>query len=301
MTELPPAATLVDMKNATLLRLSLLPLALGLAACESSLDIDLATVNRPVDAERISVRIRAVELQDEAGGTRRIETDDRLVNLLDFQGSELLSLVGGEEVPSARYRKLRLVFDERGAEIETDDGEFPIRVSDLQPGADIDIQLSDDDDETETLLAVLDLRFSFSRQTQPDNLYRLRQVATAGRSGDLGTLVGQVDEDYVQGGGCAGSEEEGFAMYLYRDDRRNQLTDYAADVTDSPLVSASVVRPGDEGDFSYRFRGLPAGRYTVAYTCKADLDDPFTRQDTLVFRDAFLVDIEEGGTTTRDF
>jgi hypothetical protein len=289
------------MKNPPLLRLLLLSLALGLAACESSLDIDLATVNRPVDAERISVRIEAVELQDEEGGTYRIETDDRLVDLLDFQGSELLSLVGGEEVPSARYRKLRLIFDERDAEIQTDDGEFPIRISDLQPGADMDIRLSDDEDETENLLAVLDLRFSFSRQTQPDNLYRLRQVATAGRSGDLGGLQGSVDEDYVQGGACAGSEEEGFAMYLYRGDRRNQLSDYAADVTDSPLVSASVVRAGDEGDFSYRFRGLPQGQYTVAYTCKAELDDPFTRENTLVFRDAFLVDVEEGGTATRDF
>ncbi|HEY0915359.1 MAG TPA: DUF4382 domain-containing protein [Solimonas sp.] len=290
------------MKTHTLFRLCLLPLVLGLAACESTLDINLATVNRPVDAERISVRIEAVELQDESGGTFRIETDDRLVDLLDFQGTELLSLVGGEEVPAARYRKLRLIFDDRDAEIETDDGEFPIRLSDLQPGADLDIQLSDDEDEGETILAVLDLRFSFSRQTQPDNLYRLRQAATAARAGDTGTLTGTVDEDYVAGGACAGSEEEGFAMYLYRGDRRSQLKDYAADFdTASPLVSASVECSGNSGDYQYRFRGLPIGQYTVAYTCKAELDDPFTQQNTLVFRDAFLVQIEEGGTVTRDF
>ncbi|MDM4769706.1 DUF4382 domain-containing protein [Solimonas sp. SE-A11] len=290
------------MKTQNLLRLCLLSLVLALAACESTLDINLATVNRPVDAERISVRIEAVELQDDAGGTYRIETDDRLVDLLDFQGTELLSLVGGEEVPAARYRKLRLIFSDRDAEIQTEDGEFPIRLTDLQPGADMDVQLSDDEDESETILAVLDLRFSFSRQTQPENLYRLRQAATAARASDTGTLTGTVDEDYVASGPCAGSEKEGFAMYLYRGDRRSQLTDYAADFeTASPLVSASVERSGNSGDYQYRFRGLPVGQYTVAYTCKAELDDPFTRQDTLVFRDAFLVQIEEGGTVTRDF
>lgn len=286
------------MKTSTLYRLPLAVLALGLAACESELNIDLATVNRPVDAERITVRIEAVELEDENGGTVRIETDDREVDLLDFQGADVLRLVDGEEVSAGRYRGMRLIFDERDAELETDDGTFDISFTDLQPTATLDVRLSDDEDEAETLLAVMDLRFSFSRL---NNTYRLRQVATAVPTGEAGTLSGTVDEDYVEGGNCAGSEEEGFAIYLYEGDRRNQLNDYDSESeATSPLVSAGVERAGDSGDYSYRFRGLPAGQYTAAYTCKADLDDPFSRQTTLVFRDAFLVEIEPG-TRTRDF
>lgn len=291
------------MNTRTLLRLPLILLAVALAACESDLDIELATVNRPVDAERITVRIKAVELQNEGGGTVTIDTDDREIDLLDFQGTELLQLVSGEKVAAARYRKLRLVFDSRDGELETEDGDvFPIRLADLQPGADIDVQLKDDEDETETLLAVLDLRFSLSLQTQQDDFYRLRQVGTAVRAGDGGTLSGSVDEDYVAGGNCSGSDEEGFAMYLYKGDRRTQLNDYFADeAASSPLVSASATRAGDDGDYSYRFRGLPAGQYTVAYTCTAELDDPLTRQTTLLFRDAKLVEVTEGGSVTSNF
>ena len=286
------------MKTPILPRLSLVLLVLGLAACESKLDIDLVTVNRPVDAERITVRIEAVELENEAGGTVRIETDDREVNLLDFQGDQLQSLVGGEEVPAARYRKLRLIFAANDGVLETDDEEFDIRLSDAQPALDLDVSLSDEDDETETLLGVLDLRFSFSRQ---QNIYRLRQVGTAVRTGDAATLNGTVDEDYVDSGVCAGAEEEDYAVYLYTGDRRTQLTDYASEfVSNSPILSASVERSGDSGDYQYRFLGLGEGRYTVAYTCTADIDDPFVRETNMVFRDAFLVDIEEGNQT-RDF
>ena len=47
------------MKTSTLYRLPLAVLALGLAACESELNIDLATVNRPVDAAVLPPRTSA--------------------------------------------------------------------------------------------------------------------------------------------------------------------------------------------------------------------------------------------------
>lgn len=279
------------------IRLALVLLAASLAACESSLDINLATVNAPEDVESVKVRIEAIELQDEGGGTLTIDTDDSEIDLMDFQGADLLSLVSGEEVSAGNYRSLRLIFDDRDGEVVRDGDEFPLRLLDTQPSAALELSL--DDEEEESVLAVMDLRFSLSEQTSTGT-FRLRQATTAVRGDDAGSLVGTVDEDFVAAGNCAGIEE-GYAMYLY-EGSRTTLSDYFADSpTQSPLVSATLTRAGDDGDYGYRFRGLPPGSYTVGFTCEADLDDPFTQQATLKFRGAEAVTIEAGREETQDF
>lgn len=287
------------MTTHTRLSPAVLLLAAALAGCESSLDIDLATTNGNEDIERITVRVEAVELQDDEGGVVTIATDDSPVDLLGFQGTTLLNLVSGEEVPARHYRSLRLVLDDRDAELKRKNSSVvvPVRLTDNQPTAALDVTLSDDSEDR--LLAVLDLRFSLSEQVQPSNVFRLRQVATAVRAEDAGTLAGTVDEGFVGGGACNGIDQ-GYAMYLYKG-TRTLLTDYFADApTDAPLVSATLQRPGEDGDYSYRFRGLPAGSYTLAFTCQADLDDPFSRQ-VLTFRDAVTVEITAGHDTPRNF
>ncbi|HSW11324.1 MAG TPA: DUF4382 domain-containing protein [Solimonas sp.] len=279
------------------LRLPFLLLTATLAACESSLDVDLATANFE-DAKRIEVRLEGVELRDDSGGIVSIEADDPgLVDLLDYQGSALLRLVSDVEVPARNYQSLRLLLSDDDAELEEEDGDVrPIRLAASQPFLPVDFSL--DDDGSETLLAVLDLRFSLADRSASSGDYSLRQQGVAGLAGEVGTLRGSVDESYVSAGACAGIGDDGYAVYLF-EGQRTAGSDFFADADDNPVVSASVLRNAGESDYRYAFRGLTEGDYTLVFTCQADLDDPESRQ-TLVFREPVAVEIEAGSETQKD-
>jgi len=279
------------------LRLPLLLAAASLAACESRINVDLATAGFE-DARRVEVRVEGVELLDDEGGIVGIEADEPgLVDLLDYQDSALLTVLSDVDIPARRYQGLRLLLDDSDAELETEDGEVvPIRLSGTQPFAPVDFSLGDDD--SETLLAVLDLRFSLSDQSDAAGEYRLRQSALAVPEGDAATLAGTVDADYPGQGVCAGVDR-GYSIYAY-DEERTQPSDFFADSDDRPVASASLLRDEGEDDYRYRIRGLQEGRYTLVFTCQADLDDPLSRE-ALLFREPVVVDADAGRETRRDF
>lgn len=278
-------------------RLLLLLVAASLAACESQIQVDLATANFE-NARRIEVRVEGVELLEDDGGIVGIEADDPgLVDLLDYQGSATLRLLTDVDIPARHYWGIRLLLDDTDAELESEDGEvLPIRLSGTQPFAPVDFSLGDDD--SQTLLAVLDLRFSLSDQSDTAGDVRLRQSMLAVPAGDAATLLGTVDADYPLQGACAGVDR-GHAVYLY-DEQRTQPSDFFADSEDRPVASASLTRDEGEDDYRYSFRGLQEGRYTLAFTCQADLDDPLSRE-TLLFREPVEVDVDAGRETRRDF
>lgn len=288
------------MNTPTLLRLSLLPLAVALSACESKLNIDLATSGFDT-AEAVTVRIEGVELRDAGGSLVRIEMDEpREVNLVDLSGGELLRLVEDEEVSARNYQGLRLILDDDEAEVRLDDGtEVPLRLSGDQPFAPISFRISEDSEDSTSLLATLDLRFSLTDQQANADRFLLQQSLTAVDRDSAGSLRGSIDSDYVSDGECAGAAavDGSYAVYLYAG-QINTPTDFFATSSNNPLASASVFVDGE--NYRYAFPELAPGQYTLAFTCEADLENPQER-DALSFREPVTVQVRDGDETRRDF
>ncbi len=273
--------------------------ALLLAGCNSEFSVELSTANLE-EARALEIEITGVELLDEQDQVVRIDLDEpRRVDLLDYQGDARLQLLSDEEIPARSYRGIRVVFDDEDAELTREDGgSVPVQLNGSPRFAPLTLSLSDDD--SETAQTVLDLRFSLADRSLSSDLFLFRPELRAGLDGDLGSLVGTVDEDFVDSGACAGIDD-GYAMYLFEGEERVPV-DFLSGGSGNPLASASVTRTLGESDYRYSFQGLPEGRYTLAFTCQADLDDPQERQTpSLVFIGSSNVRVEAGEETRENF
>lgn len=273
--------------------------ALLVAGCNSEFSVELSTANLE-EASSLEIEITGVELLDEQDQIVRIDLEEpRRVDLMDYQGDARLQLLSDEEIPARSYRGIRVVFDDEEAELTREDGgTVPVQLNGSPRFAPLALSLSDDD--SETAQAVLDLRFSLADRSLGSDVFLFRPELRAGLDGDLGSLVGTVDEDFVDSGACAGIDD-GYAMYLFEGEERVPV-DFLSGATGNPLASASVTRTLGESDYRYRFQGLPEGRYTLAFTCQADLDDPQERQTpSLIFLDGDNLRIEAGEETRRNF
>lgn len=273
--------------------------ALLLAGCNSEFSVELSTANLE-EARGLEIEITGVELLDEQDQVVRIDLDEpRRVDLLDYQGDARLQLLSDEEIPARSYRGIRVVFDDEDAELTRQDGgSVPVQLNGSPRFAPLTLSLSDDD--SETAQTVLDLRFSLADRSLSSDLFLFRPELRAGLDGDLGSLVGTVDEDFVDSGACAGIDD-GYAMYLFEGEGRVPV-DFLSGASGNPLASASVTRTLGESDYRYAFQGLSEGRYTLAFTCQADLDDPQQRQTpSLVFIGSSNLRVEAGEETRRNF
>lgn len=279
------------------LRFSCLAAALLVAGCESRFNVDFA-VSSPETLERLEVTVLGVELLDDDGGVVGVEADDPgLIDLLQDGPDQLHRLISDADVPERHYRGLRLLLDERDSEAELSNGDrVPVALSLTQPFMPLDLRVKDDDEADAVL--VLDLRFSVADRRSVSGGLVLQQAGSAADAGDTGSLAGSVDEAFVSRGDCAGVNQ-GYAFYLFSGER-SVANDFLEQSADQPLRSASLTRLGSSGDYSYRFIELPAGRYTLAFTCQADRDDPFTRE-ALIFRDLAVVEVKAGADARRDF
>jgi hypothetical protein len=273
-------------------------LLVALAGCESRVNVDVANFD---SAERITVKVNGVELQSDGGKLLRLEADEpQQLNLLDYRSS-LLRLVSDAELASGNYHGLRLLLDSEDAEIELEDGSIlPIVIDGEQHFSRTSFQIDSEEENSLSLLTVLDLRFSLADQQAVDGNFHLRQSARTVETAAAGILRGSVSEDYLQDGDCAGvvGVDGSYAIYLYEGER-DTPTDFLVGAGDNPLASITVLPDGDEGSYRYSLTGLAPGRYTLALTCEADLEDPRAR-DALSFREPLVVEIGVGRETTQD-
>jgi len=280
-----------------LAKLVLLGATLGLCACESKLAVELA-VTAPEALERLELRILGVELLDEQGAVVTLESDaDERIDLLAEGPDRLRGLVSDSDVPERNYRGLRLLFDDEAGAAEFQDGERAIvSISTTQAFMPLVLDLGRDEEALAQL--VLDLRFSLADRRDTEDLLVLQQAGSAVAAGDSGELAGRVDEAFVRSGDCA-AIDAGYAFYLFEGDRV-LANDFLAQSEDRPLRSASLEQADGEDDYRYRFIALPVGRYTLAFTCEADRDDPFSRE-ALVFMALTPIEVRGGAETRRDF
>lgn len=285
------------------LRLLVLPLLLLLAACEV-LDRDegrlsLSLTDAPVeDVDSVEVTVDAVILTHEDGDTETLELEPpQRVDLLQQRNGSRASLLSDVPVRSGRYDRIRLRLVESAT--STESSVLPRGTTQRQPlfvpeDAEAGLILNGafvvPDGEAAAFTIDLDLRQSLRTPAGGAQAWTLRPVLRIVEDARAGSVAGSVGTARATAAGCVP------AVYAFagRDTEPDDIDGLEAE----PLTEATVER-GADGVYRYQLAFLPAGDYSLAYTCGAGLDEPDSSQTLSFVRG--LATVRAQATTTANF
>ena len=208
------------------------------------------------------------------------------INLLALQGQNSLQMLINETLPSGSYNWIRLNIT------ASDDGVMDsyIKLIDnsvhdlnIPSGGESGLQIIGGLEiiaNTPTDMTIdFDLRKSI---VMTDNgQYSLIPVLKLINDADSGSITGTVELSALTDPGCPDIDPAtGNAIYLY--DGFNVTPDDVGNTGAEPVASAMPAMNNATGEYEYSFGFIPLGKYTAAFTCQANLDDPLT-DDAITF------------------
>lgn len=308
--------------------LAVFPLALALSACGGSSSDDtptspppaptsttfsLAVSDAPVDeAQAVVVYFDEVELISSEGNQRFSVADasgnPRRVDLLTVQGSDFESIVTGEEIPLGTYSQLRVSVTD-ASYIEMDGGTFPLKV----PSGELKLDGFTALPNVQAAYTLeFDLRKSLVDPVGQQVIFLKPRGVRLVANNEVGVLEGTIAQSLIEDPACANKIDPlvGNAVYLYPGQNHEfaNLGDDADNPADanevSPYSMATVNFDEATGTYGYQVGYVAAGDYTLAFTCRADLDMPETDEgldDGFVLMQAKEAMVSAGQTTVLDF
>lgn len=302
----------------SILRTSLV-MALGIAATAcggggSSGDtgvVRLSVTDAPVDTARsVVVQFSGVAFKREGSAPESVENltpTPRQIDLLQFQEGRAAVLLDGVTLPAGRYQWLRLLVDNeagvRDSYLVLDSGaECELRVpSGAESGlklnrgftlpADGSVALTVDFDLRKSIHAPPGQRGSGLDCTQG---YLMRPTLRLVDDANVGAIAGRVDAVLVTAD-CMPK------VYVFdgADAVPDDIEETSASTPDiDPLLVATVNVVNGATQYDYRAAFVPAGTYTVAFTCG---DDDPASDDTLTFSPTQNATVQPNLITTIDF
>ena len=107
------------------------------------------------------------------------------------------------------------------------------------------------------------------------NDFQIQPVISLVSNDKSGSIKGTVKLKTLTSPSCSDSDPlTANAVYLYEGSK--VIPDDIGGTGAEPVSSALVKLNNATGKFEYSFGFIPFGKYTAAFTCEADLDDPST-------------------------
>lgn len=291
--------------------LALLVLTLPLAACIDDEDdnaygqMKLAVTDAPVDgATSVVVQFTGVELKPQSGVSTVIEFDQpRDIDLLALQGGGSELLLDGVTLPAGQYNWLRLMVNAEPTLMDSyiSFGDGSMYSLFIPSGAETGLKLINGFTVPAGGVADFTLDFDLRKSvhdpgSEPNNVtgdYVLRPALRIVDNTQVGQISGTVANSLV-------TTNCDPVVYVFA----------GADVTPDdvdpieneldPLTTAPVEQDMTSVEYRYTAAFLPAGDYTVSFTCDAGQDDP-DAEDTLGFSGTQTVAVTGGETTEANF
>lgn len=305
------------MKYALIKGFSVAALAAAVAACggsgSGSIDSDstgsmsLGLTDAPVtDLTVVNLNITSVEVKPSVGEsvTVQIETadgeDSLNINLLDFQGGKVAQLFEGQEFPAGEYEWIRLhlganpYVKEAGA---TPDTKVDLFVpSGFQTGLKLQGGFIIPAGSSADFTIDFDVRKSIvnaGEKGSGNSKYILKPAHRLIDNTSAGSIVGNVDYASInQNDALAACDYEG-SVYVYKGEVPAEgladLNSGNLDIEDGPLMAVPVTNEDQASLYSYKAAFLPAGEYTIAYSCQNDDNE---LEETLEFLGVQTLNVE---------
>ena len=272
-----------------------------LAGCEGAVSFDISATP-PEDVESAILRIQTLRLTREDGSTQDIDLDDLEIDLVNLSRGRTRALISSEELSTGSYTRATLLLDAESETLDSylvfnDGSEVSLTLNaGSSLAATADFSIKEDDDTSMTLH--LDLRSSLllDASSAGDRIIypRMRLL----ENGDVGSISGNVEDALLSESGCESDNDPslGEVMYVFAG---TSITPEEIDGSlPDPVTTALLSRDSVNADYVAAF--LPAGDYTVALTCNAELDDPL-RFDGISFVAAESASVSAGQSTTLNF
>lgn len=272
-------------------------LAAGIAACGGSGSgtgagstgtVSFGITDAPAtDLSNVTIAFTEIRLKPENGDWVEFSLDGfEQVNLLDLQGGLTEPLITDQEVPAGNYTELRLIIDTQNSFVKkesTADAQYTLAVpSGEQSGLKLKGDFLVAADTTTSFTIDFDVRKSI---VDPQGValadFMLKPSLRLLNNLDVGSITGQVDVAQITSirsadGSAADCEYDG-SVYVYTG---SDVTPSDLNVNNeegNPLMVVPVKPDPESVFFNYTAAFLPAGEYTIAYSCQDDnneQDDP---------------------------
>ncbi|MBF6057565.1 DUF4382 domain-containing protein [Thiomicrorhabdus heinhorstiae] len=265
----------------------------------------LLVSDAPVDdAANIWVQVSGVQLKLSDGTWEKVTfTSPAELDILTLQGINFVSLLSNYTLPVGTYKEIRLLVD-TGAGTKTsivfkDGTDYPLTIpSGSEGGLTLKGNFVVKKNTTSTFMIDFDLRKSV--QEAGTDTYVLKPDLNIFSMDSVGRIVGVVDNEYVRATTCSDGNSTTYnSAYLFSGAAAT-ASDISGAATD-PVETALVKRSDSTGDFEYDFGYLPAGDYTLAFTCRSDVDDVTAAGEDMQFTVINNVTVIKDTTTTVNF
>ncbi|WP_051275267.1 DUF4382 domain-containing protein [Aestuariibacter salexigens] len=250
---------------------STLPTTLSVNVSDAPVDDALAVVVEFDSVELVGTgNPIVIDVRDE-------QDNPKQVDLLQFQGADFDSLLEDVEVPAGTYEQFRLNVTENSY-IELEQGTFALRVPSGQLKLD-GFTLAEEQQATFTVefdlrKALVDPPGRAEVQLKPRGVRLVQNDLT-------GAIEGSVAQSLVLAEVCLDKTDvnKGNAVYIYQGHTHELSnlgddTDEAADESEVSPYTIGEVDFDDEQGYRFEVAYLPAGEYTVGFTCLALNDVP---------------------------
>lgn len=290
--------------------ITLLGTALILAACggggnssSGTGSLSLSVTDGPVEkADHVWVQFSSVTLKPSEGEPFTIELDPaQRVDLLAQQDGNSKLLLEDQTVAAGAYDWIRLGVDLGPGQTEIvfpGPSTFDLHIpSGAQTGLKLVSGFNVGAGGTVDLTIDFDLRKSVIEAPPGSDNYKLKPALRLVNNADTGRINVTATDTYVSSKQC-GTDPLMQAVYVHAGtgvtpDDVNTLDDSDVD----PTSTVQVTDDDGDGTFTGTAAFLPAGDYTVAYTCNPE-DDLAEEDNPLTFWDVRTLPVEAGETTT---
>ncbi|MDX1634429.1 MAG: DUF4382 domain-containing protein [Marinobacter sp.] len=275
------------MKHTLIKGFSVAALAAAVAACGGSGSdtatgtMSLGLTDAPVtDLSVAQLNITSVEVKPADGESVTINLETAVdINLLDFQGGKVAQLFEGQEFPAGQYEWIRLHLGEDPYVVEASDPNqtqiFLFLPSGRQTGLKLQggfvIPAGGSSDFTIDFDVKKSIINAGGNAPAGRDKYILKPAHRLIDNVEAGSIVGEVDViNLEQQLGCDVNDSYFGSVYVY-EGADVTPTDLNVNVEDSgPLVAVTVDNEDQASLYSYKAAFLPAGDYTISYTCQPD-------------------------------
>jgi hypothetical protein len=299
-------------KNQMLIRIFVLFFGFVVAACGGSSDdgpgsgtIEVGIADAPVDnAEAVVIHFTHATLHGPGGNTTVMVYDPvtgnpgRSIDLLRFQGGMWTGLFD-DVVTAGQYSWIRLTLDLSQSYIQIAGEPYALRCTSCENnGYKLNRSFEVVANGTQTLMLDFDLRKSIT-DPSGDDVYILRPTVRVIEVAASGDIEGVIDPGLIEDLGGY----NGCSVYAFRgndaqlDDIYIPIDMPVPDEQNNPISTGKVTL--ENNIYSYMIPFLPAGDYTVALTCDADMDSAAT-DDVLTFSVPVNVPVVAGQSSNRD-
>lgn len=261
--------------------------------------LSLSIVDTPLDeASKVEITLNSIDLKPYAEETITYTFDPpRTINLLDYQGSQALALLSDETVVGGKYSWVQLNIDTSKSYIYIGPNRYRLAFPDgeAKNRSRINESFTLEQDGTIALTIDVDLRRSILEPLTVGGAYRLIPSFRMVENSKSGTIKGTVPNTIVNGNGCTGFS----AIYLFEG---SNVTADDLDGTGAEPYASSFLTVNNDSDYDYEIGFVPAGNYTIAFTCQANLDKPESDDTSSVnFTGTDNLTVVAGETVTHDF